>query len=342
MDVAEIAALVGGKLQGDGKRRIRGVAALENAGAEELAFAEGGRSLAAAARSRAGCILVPPEASLPEKTIIAVSHPKLALIRAAEALHPAERAQAGIHPTAIVSPSARLSPGVSVAAHAVVEEGAIVGADTFLGAGVFVGRGAEIGASCALYPRVSIYPGARIGNRVIIHAGAVVGADGFGYVFAEGRHQKFPQLGRVVIEDDVEIGANATVDRGSLGTTVIGRGTKIDNLVQIAHNVRIGRHCVIAAQTGISGSAEIGDYAVLGGQVGVGDRVRIEAQAIVGAQAGIPTGKIIRRGSAVWGTPARPMSEFKKIYAHLSNLPNLAAKVRELTRPAGARGKKGG
>jgi UDP-3-O-[3-hydroxymyristoyl] glucosamine N-acyltransferase len=179
---------------------------------------------------------------------------------------------------------------------------------------------------------VRVYPQVQIGNRVIIHSGAVIGADGFGYVFAEGRHQKFPQLGGVIIEDDVEIGANSAIDRGSLGTTVIGRGTKIDNLVQIAHNVRIGRHCVIAAQTGISGSVEIGSYVVIGGQVGIGDKVRIEDQSVIGAQAGIPSGKIIRRGSRVWGTPARPMAEFKKIYAQLVNLPNLARRVKELSK----------
>jgi UDP-3-O-[3-hydroxymyristoyl] glucosamine N-acyltransferase len=196
----------------------------------------------------------------------------------------------------------------------------------------------QVGAQCVFYPRVTVYSGARIGNRVILHAGVVVGSDGFGYVFGDGRHHKFPQLGQVIIEDDVEIGSNTTVDRGSLGTTIIGQGTKIDNLVQIAHNVRIGRHCVIAAQAGISGSVEIGDYVVMGGQVGIGDHVRVEERAVLGGQAGILPGKIIRKGSTVWGTPARPLAEFKKQYAHLSNLPGLEQKVRELfrrfTRPA--------
>ena len=190
-------------------------------------------------------------------------------------------------------------------------------------------EGATIGSQCVLYPRVSVYPGARIGNRVVLHAGVVVGSDGFGYVFAEGRHHKFPQLGGVIIEDDVEIGSNSTVDRGSLGTTVISMGTKIDNLVQVAHNVRIGRHCVIAAQTGISGSTEIGDYVVLGGQVGVGDNVRIEDNVTVGGQAGVSRGSL-RQGGTYWGTPARPLHEFKKMYACLSHLPSLAAKIKDL------------
>ena len=341
MKIEEIARLLGGKHQGQGNREIRGVAGLESAGAEELTFAEGGRALERASRSAAGCILVPAGASLPGRTTIEVSHPKLALIRAAAALLPARKVEPAIHPTAVVSPSARLSPSVHVGAHVVIEEEVIVREGTALGAGVFLGRGVEIGSDSILYPKVTVYPGARIGSRVTIHAGSVIGSDGFGYVFAEGRHHKFPQLGQVIIEDDVEIGGNTTIDRGSLGDTLIGQGTKIDNLVQIAHNVRIGRHCVIAAQTGISGSVEIGDYVVMGGQVGVGDRVRIEDQAVIGAQAGIPTGKVVRRGSAMWGTPARPMSEFKKTYAQLTNLPNLAKKVNELSRRVAAQSKSG-
>jgi UDP-3-O-[3-hydroxymyristoyl] glucosamine N-acyltransferase len=176
---------------------------------------------------------------------------------------------------------------------------------------------------------VSVYPGAKIGNRVILHAGVVVGSDGFGYVFADDHYEKFPQRGGVVIGDDVEIGSNSTVDRGSLGVTVIAQGTKIDNLVQIAHNVRVGRHCVIAAQSGISGSAEIDDYVVMGGQVGVADHVRIEERAMIGGQAGIF--RTIRKGTKVWGTPARPLDEFKKVYAQLANLPNLARRVKEIS-----------
>ncbi|MBI2999448.1 MAG: UDP-3-O-(3-hydroxymyristoyl)glucosamine N-acyltransferase [Deltaproteobacteria bacterium] len=332
MKVEEIARLLGGKPQGDRTREVHGIAGLESAGAGDISFAEGGRALARAIRSAAGCILIPTGASVPDRTTIAVSHPKLALIRAAAVLLPPARVEPGVHPTAVVSPSARLSPGVAVGAHAVIEDEVTVGAGTFLGAGVSLSRGATIGSDCILHARVAVYPGARVGNRVVIHSGAVIGSDGFGYVFADGRHHKFPQLGQVIIEDDVEIGSNTAIDRGSLGNTVIGQGTKIDNLVQIAHNVRIGRHCVIAAQSGISGSVEIGDYVVMGGQVGVGDRARIEDQAVIGAQAGVPTGKVIRRGSAVWGTPARPMPEFKKTYAQLTNLPNLAKKVHELSR----------
>jgi UDP-3-O-[3-hydroxymyristoyl] glucosamine N-acyltransferase len=249
-----------------------------------------------------------------------------------EALHPPAPVASGIHPTAVVSPEAKLAAEVSVGPHAVIERGVSVGAGTRIAAGVFLGENVQVGAQCVLYPRVTVYAGARLGDRVILHAGVTVGGDGFGYVFADGRHQKFPQLGQVVIENDVEIGCNSTVDRGSLGTTVIGQGTKIDNLVQVAHNVRIGRHCVIAAQTGISGSVEIGDYVVMGGQVGIGDHVRVEEGATLGGGAGILPGKIVRRGETVWGRPARPLREFKRMYAHLSNLPHLAEKVKELSR----------
>jgi UDP-3-O-[3-hydroxymyristoyl] glucosamine N-acyltransferase len=183
-----------------------------------------------------------------------------------------------------------------------------------------------------LHPRVTLYPGARIGNRVILHAGVVLGSDGFGYVLAEGRYHKFPQLGQVIVEDDVEIGSNSTVDRGSLGKTVIGEGTKIDNLCHVAHNVSIGRHCVIAAGTGIAGSVEIGDHVVMGGQVGIADHIRIEDNVQIGGQSGLFPGKIVRKGSVIWGTPARLLEDFKKQQAYLASLPNLVKKVKELSR----------
>jgi len=239
---------------------------------------------------------------------------------------------AGVHPTAIVSPKAQLGPGVCVGPYVVIEAGVKLGLGSVLGAGAFVGAEAEIGSHCILDTRVTLYPGARVGNRVVLHAGVVVGGDGFGYVFAAGRYHKFPQIGGVIIEDEVEVGCNSTIDRGSLGSTVIGFGTKIDNLVQIAHNVRIGRHCVIAAQTGISGSSEIGDYVVIGGQAGIGERVRIESRAVIGGQAGVLPGKLVREGSVLWGTPARPLAEFKRLYAHFAVLPEIVHKVRELSR----------
>jgi UDP-3-O-[3-hydroxymyristoyl] glucosamine N-acyltransferase len=330
MKVEEIARLLGGKLAGDGARKILGVAGLENATEADVTFAEGDRALARAGQSAAGCILVPEGSSVSGRTTIAVKHPKLALIRAAALLVPEIPARPGVHGTAVVAQSARLAPDVAVGAHAVIDDEVSVGAGTAIAAGVFLGRGVVIGAGCTLRPRVAVLCG-RLGDRVSIHSGAVIGSDGFGYVFADGRQHKFPQIGQVIIENDVEIGSNTTIDRGALGNTVIGEGSKIDNLVQIAHNVRIGRHCVIAAQTGIAGSSEIGDYVVIGGQVGVGNGVRIEDRAVIGAQAGIPSGKKVRRGLTMWGTPARPLAEFKKTYAQLTSLPRLIEKVKEIS-----------
>lgn len=335
MIVEELARRLGGEVHGEGKREIRGIAALETAGPDELAYAEGARSAARAGGSEAGLILVPTGVTLPGKTTLAVSHPKWEFIRAAEMLRPPERVETGIHQTAVVHPEAKLSEGVSVGPHAVIERGVRVGVGTRIGAGAFLGEDSEVGSDCLFYPRVTLYAGVRVGNRVVVHAGAVIGSDGFGYVFAEGRHHKFPQVGTVVIEDDVEIGSNTTIDRGSLGTTWIGEGAKIDNLVQIAHNVRIGRHTVIAAQTGISGSVEVGEYVVMGGQVGIGDHVRVGSRAVLGGGAGILPGKIVRPGETVWGRPGRPLNEFKRMYAHLSHLPALAAKVKVLSRKMG-------
>jgi UDP-3-O-[3-hydroxymyristoyl] glucosamine N-acyltransferase len=330
MKIGAIATLLNGQLEGDKNTEISGVAGLDSAGAADLTFVEGAVALEQAKRSGAGCFLVPLNSALPGKATIAVSHPKLALIKAAQMILPVIRAEPGIHPTAVVAESARLAQGVSVGAHALIEEGAKVGERTQVAAGACIGRGAEIGADCIIHPRVTIYADVRVGNRVIVHSGTVIGADGFGYVFAEGHHQKFPQLGGAIIADDVEIGANTTVDRGSLGDTIIGRGTKIDNLVQIAHNVRVGCHCVIAGQVGIAGSARIGDYVMVGGRAAIGDRARIEDQAMVGGGAGVLPGKLVRRGLYVWGTPARPLTECKETYAQIASLPKLARKVEEL------------
>ena len=331
MTVREIAHLLGGEVHGDESRRIRSVAGLETAGPDQLTYAEGPRSLEQAVHSRAGLILIPQGTQVEEQTTLAVAQPKLAFVQAAQALHPAPVYPPQVHPTAAISLGAKVAASARIGPQVVIEPGAEVGASTRLAAGVFVGEGARIGSHCVLHPHVTVYPGAQIGDRVVLHAGVVVGSDGFGYVFAEGRHQKFPQLGSVIIEDDVEIGANSTVDRGSLGTTIIGQGTKIDNLCQIAHNVKIGRHCVIAAQTGISGSVDIGNNVVLGGQVGIADHVRIEDNVMIGGRGAVYPGKIIRKGSVLWGDPVRPLAEYKRMSAHLSRLPDLVKKVKELS-----------
>jgi len=238
-------------------------------------------------------------------------------------ISPEQRPTTGIHKTAVVSESARLGRGVAVGPYAVVSEKAQVGDDCAIGAHAFIGAGVKIGAGCEIKSNASIYAGTTIGERVIVHAGAVLGSDGFGFVRDEqsGRYEKFPQVGTLQIGDDVEVGANCTVDRGALDATVIGRGTKLDNMVHVGHNVRIGEDVVIAAQTGISGSSVIEDSAVIAGQVGIADHVTVESGAILGAQCGVPSGKIIRgKGVLFWGTPARPIRQYLKELAVLAKL----------------------
>lgn len=334
MTVDEVARLVEGKVCGNGRAVLDGIAQLETASERDLAYADGSRAVARGKRSHAGCILVADSIPFSHRTTIEVKNPKLAFIQTAEVLLPTLSYPPGIHPSAVISPGARLGERVLAGPHSVVAEGAIVGDGVVLMAGVCLGEGARVGEGSILHPGVILYPGSSVGKRVILHAGVIVGGDGFGYVFADGRHRKFPQIGGVFIEDDVEIGCNSTIDRGSLGTTRIGQGTKIDNLVQIAHNVSIGRHCVIAAQTGISGSVEIGDEVVIGGQVGIGDHVRIESRAVVGSGAGILTGKIVRERTVVWGTPARPLAEAKRIYATMARLPEIALTLKKGSRKA--------
>jgi UDP-3-O-[3-hydroxymyristoyl] glucosamine N-acyltransferase len=327
---SELAEFLGCALEGDGSARISGVASPVFADAEDLVYAEAARNLAAVDRSAARCVLIAPELELPGKTLLRAANPKLAFARAAEWLVPLVPIVYGIHPTALISASARLSAGVAIGPYAVVEDNVKIGEGSQIAAFCYLGRGAQIGEACLLYPRVTLYPGAILENRVILHSGAVIGSDGFGYVAENGKHRKFPQVGSVEIHDDVEIGANTTVDRGSLDRTEIGTGVKLDNLVHIAHNVRIGENTVIAAQTGVSGSSVLGSGVVVGGQVGIADHCTVEDGAVLGAQAGIPTGKTIRSRRVVWGTPARPLEKFKEQYAWFSRLPVLAERVKQL------------
>jgi UDP-3-O-[3-hydroxymyristoyl] glucosamine N-acyltransferase len=303
---------------------IDAVAAPSDAVEGQLVFAESEAALADAQASRAGAIVTSRKVAGDSiaKPVLLVSHPKLAFARAAELLR-AEKPQKGIHESADVDATASLADGVYVAPNVIIQEHAVIGAYSRIDAGVVIGAGVHIGRSCHLYPRVVLYPGTEIGDRVIVHAGAVLGSDGFGYVRDNdtGEYTKFPQQGRLIIEDDVEIGANATIDRGALEETRIGRGTKLDNLVHVGHNVSIGRNVVIAAQTGVSGSSTIGDGAIVGGQVGIADHVEIGPGAILGAQAGIPSGKRIHGpGIVFWGTPARPIKDYLKELATLARL----------------------
>jgi len=330
MTAGALAALLEGELVGDARANIRGVGSLTGAKPGDLIYVEAEKDLPAALASPASAVLVGSGVFARGKTIIRAAHPKWAFALAAAALQPEPPAVTGRHPTAVVHPSARLEEGIALGPHVVVEENARVGANCQLGAGSYVGANVTLGDECVLFPCVTIHRNVRIGHRVRIHSGAVIGADGFGYVRVDDRYEKFPQRGTVVIEDDVEIGANAAIDRGALDETWIGRGSKLDNMVHVAHNVRIGRNCVIAAQTGISGSVTIGDRVVIGGQVGIADHCRIEDDAVLGAQTGVPSHKTIRSGQTVWGTPSRPLADFKKSYPYIARLPDLAARISAL------------
>jgi len=328
----EVAQHVGAQLEGDSEANLTGVASPESAGTQDLIYITSLRHLEPATRSAARCVIAPPGLLLSGKTVLRAANPKLAFARAAAWLVLSPPVAQGIHPTALITPTARLANGVAVGPYAVVEGDVQIGAGSEIGAFCFLGSSAKLGENCRLYPRVTLYSGARLGNGVIVHAGAVIGSDGFGYVHGQGKLWKFPQVGTVEIADDVEIGANTTIDRGALDATRIGAGVKIDNLVQVAHNVTIGEHTVIAAQTGISGSTVVGKNVLLGGQVGIADRCHVGDGAMVGAQAGIPTGKTIRAGQTVWGTPARPLNRFKEQYGWLGRLPGLAERLRKLER----------
>jgi UDP-3-O-[3-hydroxymyristoyl] glucosamine N-acyltransferase len=306
----EVADYVGGELRGDGRAEIETVASLKNARAKDLSYAEE-KFKDAVESSEAGCVIV-QSGDWPGKTIIIARNPKLAFARAAAWLLADTADDVGIHPSATVAPDVKIGDRVKIGPAAVIESGAVIGSSTVIEAGCYIGKQAVIGDGCTLYPRVVIYKDVTIGNRVIIHAGAVVGADGFGFVRDGNGHVKFPQVGKVIVEDDVEIGANTCIDRGSLETTIIRRGVKLDNLIQIAHNVEIGEHTIIAAQTGISGSSSLGAHCLIGGQVGIGEHARLDDNTIIGGQGGVLNGKHVRAGEVLWGTPVRPLKEFLK------------------------------
>src|SRR6266436_5467194 len=326
----ELAEAIGARLEGDGAFELAGIAAPERAGARDLIYVDAAKHAQRAAASAAACVIAAEGMEFPGKTVLRSAQPKAAFARAAELLLGRAPSASGIHPTAIVAPLARIGAGVGIGAYAVIGEDAHMGDGTQIGAHCVIGAGSRIGENCRIHPRVTFYAGVRVGHRVEIHAGAVLGADGFGFAFDGERYWKFPQAGLVEIADDVEIGANTTIDRGSLDDTRIAEGVKLDNLVHVGHNVQIGAHTVIAAQTGISGSSKLGHHVVVGGQVGIADHCTLEDGSIAGAQAGIPTGKIIRKGQTVWGTPARPLEQFKEAYFWFARLPELAERMKKI------------
>jgi len=326
----QLGLAVGARVEGDAAAEIVGVAAPERAGAKDLIYLDGMKHLERVLGSKAVCVVAGDGVALPGKIVLRSAMPKVAFAKAAALLLERAPIAVGVHPTAVVAKLARLGAHVSVGPFAVIGEDAHIGAGTQIGAHTVVGAGSWIGENCRVHPHVTLYAGTRVGHRVEIHAGAVLGADGFGFAFDGERYWKFPQAGIVEIGDDVEIGANTTIDRGSLDDTRIADGVKLDNLVHVGHNVQIGEHTVIAAQTGISGSSTLGKRVVVGGQVGIADHCTLEDGAIAGAQAGIPTGKTIRKGQPVWGTPARPLDKFKEAYAWFARLPELAERIKKI------------
>ena len=331
---AEIAALVGGELQGPAAALITGAGPLPTAGANDLAYLEKAANAPWTVNRPAGCIIAPQEAksALTNRAgaVIYVKDPKQAfakvLLKFESELNP--RPKPGVHPSAVVDKTSTLGAGVHIGPHAVVEGSVVIGDNAVISAGCYVGAGTSIGANSRLYPNVTVRERCVIGKNVILHPGVVIGSDGYGYINIAGKHTKIPQVGRVIIEDDVEIGANSAIDRAALDATVIGAGSKLDNMVHIAHNVRVGKNCLIMAQAGIAGSTVIGNNAIIGGQAGLSDHITIGDNAIVMAKTGIISD--LGAGQVVFGHTGRPRLEAMKIEVILSKLPELYATVRKL------------
>jgi len=329
----EIAQHLDAEVLGDATLVIQGFAPADRARAGDLTFAENADYFARACESAASGIIVEgvqAAQAVPGKVLFRVKKARVAFAKALQLFFPEPAAAPGIHPTAIIDPGAKVDPTAHIGPYCVVGPHVVIGAGSALDGANHVGAGCRLGEGVRLFPRVTLYAGTVLGNRVRIHAGAVIGADGFGYVMEAGQHLKVPQVGNVIIHDDVEIGANVTVDRGALGPTVIGRGTKIDNLVQVAHNVIIGDHSLLIAQSGIAGSSKLGSYVVLAGQAGIAGHLRIGSQVTIGAQAGVMTN--IPDGERWLGSPASPDRQAKRQMVATVQLPELLRRVTELER----------
>ncbi|HZP06869.1 MAG TPA: UDP-3-O-(3-hydroxymyristoyl)glucosamine N-acyltransferase [Terracidiphilus sp.] len=330
MTLGELIEKLGGILvRGDAERLVDGVNSCERAKAFEVAFADSRAAITAVLASDAGIVVLPLGAAetYPHgKCVVEAEQPRLWFAKAAKLLAP-ELPATGVHPCAAIGAHVELGASVSIGAHAVIEQGVSIGDGTQVEAGAVIGAGVRVGAHCHIYPRAVLYPGTTLGDRVVVHAGAVLGADGFGYVRdpKTGAYAQFPQQGTLVIEDDVEIGANSTIDRGALEETRIGRGTKIDNLVHVGHNCEIGEDVILVALTGISGSSSVGKGAILAGQVGIGDHAHVGPGVILGGQSGVFNGKTVtneglRPGTVLYGTPARPLKQVLREQAVLVRL----------------------
>lgn len=325
---AEIAQKLQGEVHGDAGISLTGFAPADRAQPGDLTFAENAEYFERAEASAAAAILVAGDVPASKKVLIRVPNARVAFAKVLPMFFPEPVFAPAIHPTAVVAASAKIDPTAHIGPHCAIGEGTLIGARTVLRGGNHVADGVRIGDECHLFPNVVIYANTQIGRRVRIHSGTVIGSDGFGYVFDQGIHRKVPQVGGVIIGDDVEIGANVTVDRGALGPTTIGKGTKIDNLVQIAHNVSIGDNCLLVAQVGIAGSTKLGSYVVLGGQVGIAGHLQIGNQVQVAAQSGVM--RDIPDREKYMGSPALPDRQYKRQVLALQQLPELLRQARAL------------
>ena len=328
LTAADIALHLQGQVQGDASVPLTGLAPADSVKPGDLTFAENEIYFARAEASAASAILVAGDFTSSKKVLIRVPNARAALAKILPLFFPAPSFAAGIHATAVIAASAQIDPTAHIGPHCVIGENVRIGARSVLQSGNHLGGDCQLGEDIHLFPNVTIYPRSQIGDRVRIHAGAVIGADGFGYVFAEDAHRKIPQVGHVVIHNDVEIGANTTIDRGALGSTIIGKGTKIDNLVQIGHNVVIGEHCILCSMVGISGSTRIGNYVTLAGQVGLADHLKIGNQVTIGGQSGVMHN--IPDGEKWLGTPAQTDRCMKRQYIAIQQLPELRRRIGEL------------
>ncbi len=330
---AELADRLEGRVVGDPAVRLTGFAPADAAGPGDLTWAESPQHLARAEASAAAAILVASDVTS-TKTLIRVPNARVAFARMLPWFYPEPDFPPGRHPSTVVDPTAQVDPTAHVGPLCVIGARARIGPRAVLMAGDHVGADCAVGEETRLFPGVTLYAGTRLGRRVRLHAGVVVGADGFGYVLDGGEHRKVPQVGHVVIEDDVELGANVTVDRGTLGATVIGRGTKVDNLVQIGHNVVLGRHCLVVSQAGIAGSTRLGDYVTVAGQAGIVGHLRIGDRAVIGGQSGVTTH--VPAGETWLGSPARPAAQMKRMFVMMERLPELLRRLGDLEKELAA------
>jgi UDP-3-O-[3-hydroxymyristoyl] glucosamine N-acyltransferase len=326
----DIARLVKGELSGNPQQAVTGLAGIREAAPGDITFLASPKYQSAVKATRASVLIAGKDLAVSfPGTLIRVEDPAAAFAKLVEQVAPRPVTyKSGIHSNAVVASSAKLGKGVSVQPHAVIEDGAVIGDHTVVGAGSHIGHKCRIGADCLLYPQVSLRERTTLGDRVILHSGVVLGADGFGFETVEGRHKKIPQVGSVQIGDDVEIGANTTIDRGRFGRTRVGNGTKIDNLVQIGHNCVVGEHCIICGLVGIAGSTIIGNHVTIAGQAGIAGHLTIGDHSIIMAQAGVT--KDVPAGLVVLGAPAVPHKEFKRVNAAIQRLPETLAKIHEL------------